>query len=175
MIRAPSSRKEKKTVKKLNLIPILDSVFIFIFFLLMSTNFIEIFEIQSNVPIISNKPVKSKDKPLGLLVQVLTDEIRLFSGVPAKLIQSYGKLPSGDYDLEKLHDRLVVLKQKYITEKTIMLEPLVDISYQDIVKIMDSLRTMKTTDPTLFIKDKDNLDVKVRELFPDIIFTNIRS
>ena len=48
MIRAPSGRKNKKKVKPLNLIPILDSVFIFIFFLLMSANFVEFFEIQSN-------------------------------------------------------------------------------------------------------------------------------
>ena len=44
MLRAPSRRQRKEPEKRLNLIPILDSVFIFIFFLLMSANFIKIFE-----------------------------------------------------------------------------------------------------------------------------------
>ena len=56
MLRAPSRRKRKEPVKRLNLIPILDAVFIFIFFLLMSANFIKIYEVQSDVPIVSTTP-----------------------------------------------------------------------------------------------------------------------
>ena len=42
-------RKLKKP-EKLNLVPILDSVFIFIFFLLMSAQFVDVFEIGSSLP-----------------------------------------------------------------------------------------------------------------------------
>ena len=60
MYRVPSRRKTKKQMAKPNLIPILDAVFIFIFFLLMSANFIKIFEISSDVPIVSTvEPPKS--------------------------------------------------------------------------------------------------------------------
>jgi hypothetical protein len=38
-----------KKPEKLNLVPILDSVFIFIFFLLMSAQFVDVYEIGSSV------------------------------------------------------------------------------------------------------------------------------
>ena len=175
MIKAPSSRKRKKPVKNLNLIPILDSVFIFIFFLLMSANFINFNEIQSNVPIVSNKTPPPKKKPLALMVQILPGSLKVFRGVNTRLIKTIGKLPDGQYDLESLHDVLVKLKLKYKKEKSIMLEPLTDINYQTLVEIMDSVRQFRTTDPAVFIKDKDNMDKKVQALFPDIVFTNIQS
>lgn len=174
MLRAPSSRKRKKEVKNLNLIPILDSVFIFIFFLLMSANFIEFYEIQSPVPIANNAP-PPKTPPLALMVQVLPGSLKVYRGVNASLIKSIGKLPDGKYDLESLHDFLVNLKMRYKREKSIMLEPLTDIDYQVLVQIMDAVRQFRTTDPAVFIKDKDNQDKKVLELFPDIVFTNIKS
>lgn len=175
MLRAPSSRKRKKTVKNLNLIPILDSVFIFIFFLLMSANFIEFYEIQSNVPIVSNSTPPPKKKPLALMVQVLPSTIKVFRGVSPRLIKTIGKLPSGEYDLEKLHDLLVGIKQRYRTEKSIMIEPLTNVTYQVLVEIMDAVREFRTTDPAIFIKDKNNMDKRQNELFPDIVFTNIQS
>lgn len=175
MIKAPSSRKRKKVVKNLNLIPILDSVFIFIFFLLMSANFIEFYEIQSNVPIVSTRTPPPKKKPLALMVQILPGSIKVYRGVQSRLIKSIGKLPDGNYDLESLHDYLVKIKLRYKTEKSIMLEPLTNIDYQALVQIMDAVRQFRTTDPAVFIKDKENMDVKVQALFPDIIFTNIQS
>ena len=175
MLRAPSSRKKKKQVKNLNLIPILDSVFIFIFFLLMSANFIEFFEIQSNVPIVSNNTPPPKKRPLALMVQVLPSSIKVFRGINPKLIKTIGKLPDGNYDLETLHDFLVGMKKRYKREKSIMIEPLTDVTYQVLVDIMDSVRQFRTTDEAIFIKDKNNMDVKEEDLFPDIIFTNIQS
>ena len=52
-MKLPSSRRKKKPDEKLNLVPIMDSVFIFIFFLLMSAQFIHVMEIGSPVPILS--------------------------------------------------------------------------------------------------------------------------
>jgi biopolymer transport protein ExbD len=46
MLKIPTSRKRKKPEEKLNLVPIMDSVFIFIFFLLMSASFLKIYEIM---------------------------------------------------------------------------------------------------------------------------------
>lgn len=175
MIKAPSSRKRKKPVKNLNLIPILDSVFIFIFFLLMSANFIEFHEIQSNVPIVSSNSKPPKKKPLALMVQILPGSLKVYRGVEARLIKTIGKLPDGKYDLESLHDYLVKLKVRFKKEKSIMLEPLTDVNYQVLVQIMDAVRQFRTTDPAVFIKDKNNMDKKIQQLFPDIVFTNIQS
>ena len=46
------ARHVMKKPEKPNLIPIMDAVFIFIFFLLMSAQFIDLFEIGSSVPMV---------------------------------------------------------------------------------------------------------------------------
>ena len=90
-MRLPSSRRKKRPEEKLNLVPIMDSVFIFIFFLLMSAQFRQ------------------------------------------------------------------------------------DLAYEEIVKIMDSVRMLKKTDDAFFRKGKDGLDVKIMNLFDKIIFGNLMS
>lgn len=176
MYRAPSRRSKKQTNSRLNLIPILDSVFIFIFFLLMSASFLKIYEIQSDVPILSSaEPPKTKKIPLALTVKVNPSTVDVFTGVPSRLNKSFSKLPSGEYDLESLHNYLISIKRNNLDEKTVILEPLTDINYEELTKIMDSLRMLRKTDPGLFTKDKDGLDVKIEELFNNIIFGNIQS
>jgi biopolymer transport protein ExbD len=174
MYHAPSRRKKNTEITKPNLIPILDAVFIFIFFLLMSANFVKIFEISSDVPIVSNvKPKKSK-KPLALTLKITNNKLIVYTGVPGRAIRSYSKLPNGEYDLEKLHSFLVGLKQRFIEEKTIVMEPMVDLSYEVLVKVMDSVLMLRNTDPFMTRKEK-GFDVKVKELFNNIIFANIAS
>jgi biopolymer transport protein ExbD len=166
----------RKEVKKPNLIPILDAVFIFIFFLLMSASYLNIHEIQSDVPIISNKtPPKNKKPPLALTLKIKASRIQVLTGVPARVRKNIGKNSEGDYDLVSLRTYLISLKKRHKTEKDIILEPIVDLNYEEIVKIMDSVRTLKKTDPDIWTKNKDGSDQRVKELFSNIVFGNIQS
>jgi biopolymer transport protein ExbD len=174
VLRAPSRRKRKEPVPRLNLIPILDAVFIFIFFLLMSANFIKIFEVQSDVPIVAVNPPKNKKNPLALTLKVQGTGFVLYRGVPSRYMSKISKMPSGEYDMEKLHTFLVSLKKKYAEERDIVLEPVVDIDYEVIVKIMDTVRLYRNTDEEVWIKDKDGIDTKAKFLFDKIVFGNIR-
>ncbi len=174
--KTPTSRKGKRKQERLNLIPILDAVFIFIFFLLMSTQFIKIFEIGSDVPIISNTPPpKTKKKPLALTVSIKSNRLDIYSGVPSRKINSIRKSDDGNYDLEKLHSYLIEIKKKNISENTVILEPIVDVSYEEIIEIMDAVRMFRNTDESLYQKDKDGIDVKVKSLFSKIVFGNLMS
>lgn len=174
--RTPTSRRKKKAQQGLNLIPILDSVFIFIFFLLMSAQFVKIFEINSDVPLISNEePPKNKDKPLALTVTIDKNGFVISTGVPSTTIKKINKMTSKDYDLATLHDFLVQLKKQNKKENTVVLEPVVDITYEEIVKIMDSVRMLKKTDDSIYIQDKDGIDIKIEKLFDNIIFGNLMS
>lgn len=175
MLRAPSRRKRKEPAPRLNLIPILDAVFIFIFFLLMSANFIKIFEVQSDVPIVAVNPPKNKKNPLALTLKVKGTGFVLYRGVPSSYLAKINKMPSGEYDMEQLHTYLVKLKKRYAKERDIVLEPVVDINYDIIVKIMDSVRMYRNTDEEVWIKDKDGIDTKAKYLFDKIVFGNIRS
>ncbi len=175
MLRAPSRRKRKDPPQRLNLIPILDAVFIFIFFLLMSANFIKIFEVQSDVPIISNTPPSNK-KPLALTVRVYNSGFNIYRGVPSRLIKKIDKIGNNEYNFESLHNYMINLKKTYKSERSIILEPKVDIDYEVIVKVMDAVRLLRTTDEAIYQKDtKTDEDIKVKYLFDKIVFGNIRS
>jgi len=175
VLRAPSKRKFKRKQERLNLVPILDAVFIFIFFLLMSANFVKMFEISSDVPIISNAEPEDKTPPLALSLQISNSQLILQKGIPAKTLATFGKNADGTYQTEDLRRLLIKLKKQYMKEKTIILEPLVDIKYEELVNIMDAVRTLRNTDEEIYLKDKNGIDVRVKSLFDNIIFGNIQS
>lgn len=176
MLRVPTSRKRKKEETKLNLVPIMDSVFIFIFFLLMSASFLKIYEIGSDVPIISDsEPPKDKKDPLALTLEVNTNEIVLSKGIPSRTIQKFKRGSDGEFDYEELHSVLIDIKKQNLDEESIIFEPVGDLTYEEIVKIMDSVRMLNKTDEAIFKTNKDGIDEKIKTLFNKIIFSNLMS
>jgi len=179
----PSSRRKVKKDEGLNLVPILDSVFILIFFLIMSATFLKINEVGSDVPIVSNKkPKKPKKKTLALHLKIAKERLVLGAGVPTSTLKTFGKVETTNkdgessmkYDLNSLHDYLVQMKKKYIKENDIVLEPIDgNIEYNDIVEIIDAISFMHDTDEEIYIKDQDGLDMKLEELFAKITFSNV--
>lgn len=176
MYRAPSRRSKSRATTKPNLTSILDAVFIFIFFLLMTSSFVKIYEITSDVPIISTKePPKNDKPPLALTLAITENGITVYTGVPRKAQRSFGKIEDGQYDLEGLHEFLISVKKRNLDEKTIVFEPLIDLTYEDLVKIMDTARILRKTDEAIFVKDENGNDQKLELLFNNIIFGNIQS
>ncbi|MCT4643254.1 MAG: biopolymer transporter ExbD [Bacteriovoracaceae bacterium] len=174
--RLPTRRKVKKAQGGLNLVPILDAIFILIFFLLMSAQFVKIFEIGSDVPIVSNTPPpKTKKKPLNLTLKIRKSGLLLTTGLNQRVYTNIKKTKEGEYDLLRLHDVLISLKKKYKHEETIVFEPQVDLTYEEIVKIMDAVRLLKKTDDSIFTKDKDGIDIQLKTLFHKIMFGNLMS
>jgi len=176
MLRTPSQRRSKLVVTKPNLVPILDAVFIFIFFLLMSASFIKIYEIPSDVPIVTaSEPPKNK-KPFVLTLKISNTNMSLYLGSNFQLIGKYPVNSKGDYDTESLHLRLLHLKEKHKRENTIIFEPTSNVNYENIVKIMDSVREIRKTDKGIYLKDKKTgADQKLKFLFSKIVFGNIQS
>lgn len=164
-------RKKPKKMEKLNLIPILDSVFIFIFFLLMSAQFLEIYEIGSDAPSVkTTDSIKDDKPPLNLTLEVSEDSITVITGLPEKV---YKKIDSigGAYDLQKLEETLAEIKQNNIDEKSVILRPQGSVSYKKIIKIMDTARQLKG-DKTLVIQRNGRRE-KTKTLFEQIIFETI--
>ncbi|OIQ16717.1 MAG: hypothetical protein BM556_13720 [Bacteriovorax sp. MedPE-SWde] len=171
MYRKPSRKYKSKIVEKPNLIPILDSVFIFIFFLLMSSNFVKIYEINSDVPIISNRqPPKKQKKQLNLTLKIYSSRLTLHTGNNERRIYKVGKDENGKYELYKLREKLISLKKKYKSEETIIFMPIANISYETLISVMDTVRDLKDTDPEIWTKDKSGGDIKITKLFNNIIF-----
>jgi biopolymer transport protein ExbD len=176
MLRVPTSRKRKKPEQKLNLVPIMDSVFIFIFFLLMSASFLKIYEIGSDVPIVSDaEPPKDQKDPLALTLVVETNEITLSKGIPSRPVRKFARQADGQFNYEELHSVLIDIKKDNVDEETIIFEPMGDLTYDEIVKIMDAVRMINKTDEAIFKTNKDGIDEKIKGLFTKIIFSNLMS
>ena len=176
MLKVPTSRKRKKPDEKLNLVPIMDSVFIFIFFLLMSASFLKIYEIGSPIPIVSDQePPKDKKEPLALTMVIETNEIVISSGVPSRVLKKFPRQADGQFNLEEVHATLIDIKKQNIDEDSIIFEPVGDLTYEEIVKIMDSVRMLHKTDDALFKTNKEGIDEKLKNLFDKIIFSNLMS
>ena len=177
MLRTPSGRRERRRQgEKINLVPMLDSIFIFIFFLLMSASFLNLFEISSDVPIVSNAPPPKKTKPpLALTVIIERDSILVATGVPSSVRKRFNKNARGDYDLAAFKNYLVLLKKQHKKEDMAILEPRINLKYETLVKIMDTIRTMENVDEDIFYTDKQGVSRKLEGLFSKIIFGNIFS
>ncbi len=176
MIKKPTARKRQSSKMELNLIPILDSIFILLFFLLLSSSFLKIFEISSDAPIISSRPSKpTKKNPFLLTLKITSSGLYLYKGVNMGLIKYLPKKSDGSYDNERLHNALIRIKKRNKKENTIIFEPTIDIPYQTLVEIMDSSRILRKTDPAIYIKNKDGTEEKLKSLFSNIVFGNIQS
>ena len=142
----------------------------------MSASFLKIYEIGSDVPIVSDaEPPKDKKDPLALTLILENDQIILAKGVPSQRVQKFERLPDGQFNYEALHTTLIDLKKQHVDESMIIFEPVGDLTYEEIVKIMDAVRMLHKTDEAIFRRNKDGLDEKVKELFHKIIFSNLMS
>ena len=70
---------------------------------------------------------------------------------------------------------LINLKKQHLDEDTIIFEPTGELTYEEIVKIMDAVRVLHKTDEAIFKTNKEGIDEKIKDLFTRIIFSNLMS
>lgn len=175
MFRLPSRKKKTREQPWINIVPLLDATFVFLFFLMFSTAFVHFYEVPSVAPIASDSEPPPDAKPLALTLRIISDGIEVYTGVPAQLQKKIDAKSPENYNLEELHQYLLSIKKDHAGEKTIILNPEVNLAYEKLVEIIDSVRLLKKTDPEIFSKDKDGIDIKVNEFFSDVLFGNIQS
>jgi len=158
-------RRKLKKAESINLIPILDAIFIFIFFLLMSAQFLDIYEIGTDAPITTTSDKHPEKDPLNLTIKLKKDKITLLTGVDAKIYKSFGY-----EDLDKLNDSLVELKKRYPKESSAIIKPHRNFEYYKIIRVID--HTREITKPSVFISAIDDKNKKYAstKLFDQIIF-----
>ena len=142
-----TSYKMKKP-EKLNLVPILDSVFIFIFFLLMSAQFVEVYEIGSSLPMVKNVEEDKKQKdPLNLTVEVSNQKIIVKTG-----LKTPKSLEFNSNQLDEVRSHLSKLKGMNPEENTIILKVDSSISFQKLISFIDVTQKDKSGKIKLFEK-----------------------
>jgi biopolymer transport protein ExbD len=171
MLKTPSSRR-KKLEHKLDLVPIMDAIFIFIFFLLFSANFVTIFEINSDAPILSSEPPQDNKEPLALTLVINPEEIVITTTNARTVVKKIQRMGES-YNYNELHDFMIQMRLKHLTEDTVILEPSPEVSYDEIIKIMDEIRIFRNTDESIFIKSKDGVEEKLKFIFNKVVFGNL--
>lgn len=158
--------RKKNTIPKLNLIPILDAIFIFIFFLLMSAQFIDIYEINSDAPIaMSTDNIKQKEEPLNLTLVLKGEKIVIKKGLNGDIHMTLTLK-----DLDKLNDELIKLKNDHPKETSAILKPEKSFPYHKIVKVIDMTREVAKPNILVTSIDDKNQKVQTNKLFDQIIF-----
>lgn len=167
-------RKKKAPPCKPNVIPILDAVFIFIFFLLMSAQFLEIYEIGSDAPAVKTVTEDNKDKkpPLNLTLVVEKQEIKVQTGLDGLTVATIPYKEDG-YDLKKLGEELVKIKSQHVAETSVIIKPDSKVEYKKLVLIMDACREVPKEKGFVVAKNDKGETVKTAELFNQIIFETI--
>lgn len=176
MLKRPSARRRSHGTEdaELPLVPIMDAFVTLIAFLLLATSLLSVTLIDTPVPIVSNMPDDSKEKPLALTLKISQEELQLSSGFNKIPQQKFPKIDKG-YDLDKLHEALIAVRTQFPKEKNMVFMPQGDIKYDDIVQVMDSVRILLKTDPPFYVTDENGVDKPDLFLFPNVVFGNVLS
>jgi biopolymer transport protein ExbD len=135
-----------KKPEKLNLVPILDSVFIFIFFLLMSAQFVDVYEIGSSVPMTKEaKDEKEEKDPLNLTLEVTKTQIVVKTGLRSPRSRTFASEQK-----KEIKEYLTELKRQHPKENTMILKADPKISFQNLVTVIDSTQASKDSKEKLF-------------------------
>ncbi len=140
-----TGRKIKK-IEKLNLVPILDSVFIFIFFLLMSAQFVDVYEIGSSLPMTQEIEDKKEEKdPLMLTLEVSKEQVVVKTGLKNPRSRSFASTED-----KELTNYLRQLKQANPKENTMIVKADPKISFQYLVTFIDNTQGNRLAKEKIF-------------------------
>lgn len=135
-----------KKPEKLNLVPILDSVFIFIFFLLMSAQFVDVYEIGSSVPMTKEaKDEKQEKDPLNLTLEISKEQIVVKTGLRNPRSRTFASEQKTE-----MKDYLAELKRQNPKENTMILKTDPKVPFQTLITVIDSTKENKEAKDTLF-------------------------
>lgn len=168
--------RRSKKIERLNLTPILDAIFIFIFFLLMSAQFIDIHQIGSDAPAIAtiSEDKKDKEPPLNLTLDIRNEEILVTTGLDNRVFKRIRlQEKDGKLVLTDLIKALIQLKTKHIEEKSVIIKPTQEFKYQKLVQIMDAVKKLEKNQGVVSGKNKKGSKVETDTLFDQIIFETV--
>lgn len=145
MYKLPSrSKKHNRREAKPELVPVMDAMFIMIFFILSTSEFIKTSEIGSDLPIMKlSNDVNPEKKELILKLQILTTSVKLLNEATNK------ELFSSNWDnvaiYREINDKIKELKSTYPKENRVMVTADNDIKYDVLVKTLDAVRQTKSS------------------------------
>ncbi len=176
-MRAIRTRKSDATFE-LNLAPFLDIIVSVVPMLLLSVVFVQIKMIETPIPqVVAEKIAEQKksDKvPVSMsLTASPTKGFVITVHDNGKTHKTEVGLVEKKLNFDGLQAAAVELKRKYTDVFKIDFAPQGDVSYDDIVHTMDSLRRLPKGEKVAFMDTKSGQSVQTDLMFPDVTFSNV--
>lgn len=165
---------------ELDLSPMLALMVCLIPIMLLSTVFVKVTVIETPLPQVVQKAIdedrNKKDREVDVTVDMNDNkELALTVKVDGKIeVQKKLTAVNGVWDFNQLNVDLVAVKQQHPKVFRLNLNPSEKVPYEDIVKLMDEVRTVKDEKIKLIVTDEETKEkVETNIMFPDVIFGNV--
>jgi biopolymer transport protein ExbD len=164
---------------ELDLAPLLAVMVKLVPVLLVSSAFVQMMIVETELPQIVQEAIKQQEKdPKAAQIAVEVDKTDGIKIVVTENGQQKVEVVSLDKDKKidytTLHAKFIEVKKAHPAIFKIDLNPASDVAYKDLVKIMDEARKSRAKDVRFPVKDlKTGLDTSTDYMFPEIIFTNM--
>lgn len=175
-MRSFRSRIEDATFE-LNLAPMLDIIVSIIPMLLMSVVFVQVMIIETPIPQAVEKAMVKNEEKNDIQIQLSVSKSSGFRLVVTDKGQQREKtIPLKDQalDLAALKKEILETKMQYPDQFRMELNPDETVPLNEIVAVLDQVRTKAATDPKIMFKDVDSgKQTETDLMFPDVVFGNV--
>lgn len=164
---------------ELDLAPLLAVMVKLVPVLLISSAFVQVMVIETDLPQAVKEAVQNQEdnKDLASVQIDVSRQEGIKVIVEKQGQQSVEKIPvmtDGSFDLQALHKQLQKVKAENPKVFRLELVPGGDVSYKEIVKIMDEARKSRDKDVRFPVWDSTKQkDVETDYMFPDVTFANV--
>lgn len=162
---------------ELDLAPLLAVMVKLVPVLLVSSAFVQMMVIESELPqVVAEAIQKQDDKNNPTLVSLEIDGKQGIHIVVTEKGQEKVELvplKNGSFDYETLHKKLVAVKQAHPEVFKIEISPDGAVSYNDVVKVTDEARQSRDLNIKFPVFDsKQGKNVETNYMFPEVVFAN---
>lgn len=162
---------------ELDLAPLLAVMVKLVPVLLVSSAFVQMMVIETELPQVVNEAIQREEKnptPTNIALEVDSKNgIRIVVTEKGQEKVETIPLKNGGFDFNRLHQKLVAFKKGHPEIFKLELNPDGKVAYNDIVKIMDEARQARDINVKFPVFDtKQGKNVETNYMFPEIIFAN---
>lgn len=176
MRRARKIKVDHNSEFELDLAPLLAVMVKLVPVLLVSSAFIQVMVIESELPQVVNEAIQRQEDqktPTNVALEVDEQAIRIVITDKGQEKVETIAMKDGTYDLQALHSKLVDIKKAHPEVFKIELNPDGKVPYDTLVKIMDEARQARDAKVKFPVFDtKQGKNVETNYMFPEIVFAN---
>lgn len=161
---------------ELDLAPLLAVMVKLVPVLLVSSAFVQMMVIETDLPQVVKEAVQKNDeKPTAKITMEADGKsgLRIVVTENNKDTEAVIPMKDGGFDYPAIHRRLVDIKRGHPEVFKVDLRPAAGVAYGDIVKMMDEARRARDSAVTFPVKDQTTgEETQTPYMFPEVVFSN---